>query len=126
MIRHSIPADEHGMFEITTLSGSTYILTALPGEHTLRRVPDLTAGDPMRRDDEALTVLSRAPIAVGSNADFLLEPLGEGDVTHRSTNIVSAIRDIELPVYSLRLTGEVDSEESADQAGARAERWPDV
>ena len=65
----------------TTESGSTYEVK----DGYMRRVSE----EAMRRDGEWLKVLSVSEIRLGYPVSFVLEPLGEGDVTIRTTTQVT-------------------------------------
>lgn len=54
----------------------------------IRRV----GGDPMRRDAEWLRLLETPAVVVGKPVTLVLEPLGEGNLTLRTTTPVTVIR----------------------------------
>lgn len=77
--------------KIRTETGSLYEVV----DDKMRRViPGL---EELRRDGDWLQVLSRTEPLIGQPMKFVLEPLGEGDVTFRVTSAVVAITDIEEP-----------------------------
>ena len=48
----------------------------------------------LRRDGEQLRMLSAPIVVVGLPIEFMLEPLGEGNVTIRTTSFVVSIVDV--------------------------------
>jgi hypothetical protein len=91
-----------GFYRLTTLTGSVYELRVFgepEGDNvgTLRRRPAQVApadggapSEPLRRDEEELQVRQFKVIA-GRPGFFVLEPLGDGDVTFRTTSIIQSI-----------------------------------
>lgn len=77
-------ADREDGMRFGTESGTVYEVL---GERVCRAV----AGDAeaMRRDGEWLDLLMAPHVVVGQPASFILEPLGEGDVTMRQTSQVT-------------------------------------
>lgn len=67
-----------------TETGTEY---EIQGEQ-VRRV----GGDPMRRDGEWLRLLENPAVVVGKPVTLVLEPLGEGNLTLRTTTPVTVIR----------------------------------
>lgn len=74
---------------IRTETGSVYWFD--PTEMTLTRVVVGAKANDLRRDGEALKVRGVSELRVGKSAVFTLEPLGEGDVTVRTTSPVVSI-----------------------------------
>lgn len=71
----------------TTQSGTVYEFRQVDGAIYVRR----TGGDELRRDDEWLRVQDVTTPEIGSRIVMALEPLGEGDVTYRTTTPVTDI-----------------------------------
>lgn len=69
---------------VTTESGTRYALEV----GRVRRV----GGDPLRRDGEWLNCQLAYPVALGESMVLFLEPLGEGNVTIRTTTPVIEIQ----------------------------------
>ncbi len=72
----------------TTESGSEYEYD--PEGQRVRRSP---ADGMMRRDYQWVDLLMPPTITVGSSAELVLEPLGEGNATIRTTSPVTHIED---------------------------------
>lgn len=90
---------DQGMYEIITATGSIYEL-CLGGHSTLRRFPgakpvhpsvDGTSIQSLRRDAEAIRLLSIEQLEVGLPAEFVLDLRGDGVATYRYTSEVTAL-----------------------------------
>ena len=82
--RSVLPAGRECGMRVLTRSGSVYELR--PG-----RVRRANAGHGLRRDGEWLELRGMVPLRIGEPMVLYLEPLGEGDVTERTTTPVAGI-----------------------------------
>lgn len=80
----AIPVGRECGMRVLTRSGSVYELR--PG-----RVRRVNADHGLRRDGEWLELRGMAPLRIGEPMVLYLEPLGEGDVTERTTTPVVGI-----------------------------------
>lgn len=82
------------VLRVTTASGTAYDFDA--GRGRVRRVPVPGEEHAMRRDGEWLDVEPGTVPEVGFPLVMLLEPLGEGDVTQRTTSPVTGMGEVEI------------------------------
>jgi hypothetical protein len=71
---------------VHTETGSVY-------EFAGTRVRRVNGGSEMRRDGEWLRFRNLQPVTVGQSMRFMLEPLGVGGVTFRTTSRVTRIEE---------------------------------
>jgi hypothetical protein len=78
------------MRKIITKSGTTYLLDK--GD----RVKRLVTGDAaeLRRDEDWIQLIAAPHITVGLPMILMLEPLGKGNVTRRTTSPVVSIEEV--------------------------------
>jgi len=77
------------IIEAKTETGSVYRIDF--DANTVSRVNESSG---LRRDGEQLRMLSAPIVVVGLPIEFMLEPLGEGNVTIRTTSFVVSIVDV--------------------------------
>lgn len=75
-----------GRYKFKTASGTEYEV-----DTKNKRVRRTNAASGMRRDNEWLILMALPNINIGYPAVMLLQPLGEGDATYRTTNIVTEV-----------------------------------
>lgn len=80
--------EHRNIIKVRTESGTFYEIAA-----DLSSVRRLSPNAAMRRDNEWLKVTEMGEIALGQPLIFMLEPLGEGDVTLRRTTPVVSIEE---------------------------------
>jgi len=79
---------EKGSTRIRTETGSIYEIS-----ENMKRVRRINSNSGMRRDREWLDVYEMGAIALGKPLVFILEPLGEGPYTIRTTSFVISIEN---------------------------------
>jgi hypothetical protein len=88
----SSPADQTGVYLVTTLSGTRYLLNF--SAMTATRYLDLDDDNTLRRDDEERPLLFCTYPTIGEPLTLVLDLRGDGVPTVRSTNLVSAVERI--------------------------------
>jgi hypothetical protein len=81
------------MIKVHTETGSIYELDV--ANTKVRRVFHTEASSDLRRDEEWVQMLLWPEIKTGASMYLILEPLGEGNVTMRTTSYVVKVEEID-------------------------------